>query len=256
MRDARIPVVLLTVVTLIIIGNFAYAQDASLIMFLKFDEGKGDKALDASGNGNNATLKGKAKFGEGKYGTGLALGLNDFAFVAHADSLNLQSMTLMTWTKITGLTGDNQSGIEKGPAWAQGEYNLLPVYGGSILLQIFDLPEACNDDLAAGQVTDGEWHHIAGTFDGKKIVIYKDGDEVGGGPCEGKLNANAEPLYIGSRGGSSRWTLGFYDDMKIYNRALTKAELRTAMQGTVDLPVDPKDRATVKWAALKKDATH
>lgn len=255
MRDARIPVMLLTCLALLTVARWTQAQDASLVMFLKFDEGKGDKAADASGNGNSAVLKGKAKFGEGKYNTGLALGMNDWAFVAHSDKLNLQTMTLMTWTKITGLTGDNQSGIEKGAAWAQGEYNLLPVYGGSILLQIFDLPEVCNDDLAAGQVTDGEWHHVAGSFDGKKITIYKDGDEVGGGPCEGKLNTNPEPVYIGSRGGSARWTLGFYDDMKIYNRALTKTEIRAAMEGTVDLPVHPQDRATVKWASLKKLAT-
>lgn len=242
-------------VLLLLIVSWAKAQDPSLILFLNFDEGKGEKAIDKSGKGNDAIFKGKAKFGEGKYGTGLALGLNDWAYVPHNDSLNLQSMTLMTWVKITSLTGDNQSAIEKGPVWGPGEYNLLPVYGGSILLQIFDLPDNCNDELAAGVVTDGQWHHIAGTFDGKKIVIYKDGEEVNAGPCEGKLNTNSEPLYLGCRGGSSRWTMGFYDDMKIYNRALSKAEIQKAMEKTVSLPVRPKDRATVMWATLKRETT-
>jgi len=251
MRNIRI---LVTLLTLVVMGRLAHAQDPSLVMFLKFDEGKGNKATDSSGKGNHAILKGKAKFGEGKYKTGLALGLNDHAEVPHNDSLNLQSMTLMTWVKITQLTGDNQSAIEKGPAWAPGEYNLLPVYGGSILLQIFDLPDECDDDFASEVVTDGNWHHIAGTFDGKKIVIYKDGEKVGGGPCEGKLETNKDPLYIGSRGGSSRWTVGFYDDMKIYNRALTAAEIRAAMEEDAGLPVEPKDRATVKWGELKRQA--
>ncbi|MBM3214663.1 LamG domain-containing protein [Candidatus Poribacteria bacterium] len=251
MRRLR-PVVLLSCLAIAAAALTASAQDPSLVMYLNFEDG-GKTAKDLSPAGkNSATLMGKAKFGEGKYGSGLALGLNAHAEVPHHDSLNLQAMSLMTWVRITELTGDNQSGIEKGPAWAQGEYNLLPVYGGNVLLQIFDLPDNCNDELQAGTVTDTKWHHITGTFDLKRITVYVDGSEVGGGPCEGKLQTNNGPLYIGARGGSGRWTVGFYDDMKIYNRALTKAEIRTAMEEIpVNLAVDPRHRATVMWAALK-----
>lgn len=235
---------------LLTVGVSSAATDPSLVMLLTFDEVSGNQVLDVSGKGNHATIKGAVTIGEGKFGKGGAFNRNGHMEVAHNNSLNLQSMTLMTWCKIPGDTGDNQSAIEKGPAWATGEYNLLPDYGNKVQLQIFDLPANCADTNEAGEVLDGQWHHIAGTFDGAVIRLYVDGTEVGARDCPGTLNTNTQPLYIGARGGTVRWTVGNYDEMAIFNRALTAAEIRAAMNGIVT-PVDPQGRATVTWAALK-----
>lgn len=229
------------------------ATDPSLVMLLSFDDISGDKVTDSSGKGNHATIKGAVTQGEGKIGKGGAFDKNGHMEVAHNDSLNLQSMTLMTWCKIAADTGDHQSAMEKGPAWAAGEYNMLPDYGNKVQLQIFDLPAACADTNEAGEVLDGKWHHVATTYDGSAIKLYVDAVLAGSRDCAGTLNTNTGPLFIGARGGTVRWTVGSYDEMAIFSRALTAAEIQAAMGG-IATPVEPRDRATVMWATLKTDA--
>ena len=54
------------------IGAFAQADvDPGLVMYLSFDENKGEVAKDQSPFGNDATLKGKATWGEGKFNSGI-----------------------------------------------------------------------------------------------------------------------------------------------------------------------------------------
>ncbi|MEO2004931.1 MAG: LamG domain-containing protein, partial [Candidatus Poribacteria bacterium] len=139
--------------------------------------------------------------------------------------------------------------------WGAGEYNLNGDYNGAVILQIFDLddPEGCRDGLQVGNIVHGEWHHVAGTFDGEEITVYIDGKEERRGPCAGEVAAVDAPLYIGTRGGSGRPTDGAYDEIRIYNRALDDEEIETVMiEGPVELlAVDPRDRAAETWGELK-----
>ena len=52
--------------------------------------------------------------------------MGNYLEVKDSDSLDMtKSLTVSCWVKIIGVTADHQSGIEKGTAWASGEYNLL-----------------------------------------------------------------------------------------------------------------------------------
>jgi hypothetical protein len=248
--------VVLTVALALAVGVAAYAAvDPALVVYLPFDENAGDKAMDASGMNNNAAFKGATKWGEGKYGSGIALTAKAHLEVPHHDSLNLQSMTLMAWVRLLKDTGDHQSMAEKGSAWKEGEYNLLGDYNNHVLLQIRDLDAACADTCEAGDVMDAKWHHIAGTWDGKAIRIYVDGQMIRECPCNGTLAKNTDPLFIGARGGASRWTEGFYDEIKVFGRALSSAEVSAAM-ALVPTAVRPHDKTATTWATLKTYAAH
>ena len=232
---------------------YGQAADPSMVLYLPMDENEGDTAYDLSEYNNDATLKGKAKWTTGKFESGVELGTSNYLEVKDSDSLDLtDALTISCWIKIMGVTGDHQSGIEKGAAWASGEYNLLPEYGGGVILQMFDLPEACNDDAIAGSVVDQEWHYITGAWDGKTIMIYIDGEESRTMACKGKLGTNNDSLYIGCRGGSQRWVNGFIDEIKIYNRALSVDEIKVDMETPrANLAVDTIDKLAVTWGNLK-----
>lgn len=233
----------------------AQAVDPSLVMYLSFDENKGDVAKDQSPFGNHATLKGKAKWGEGKFGTGIACTVTGYLLVEDDDSLDLtDAMTINMWAKMMASTGDNQSGVEKQPAWQAGEYNLLPEYGGGVLLQMEELPDECDDEAIAGPtIIDKQWHFIAGTWDGKTITIYIDGKKVKELPCKGKLSKGNGPLFIASRGGGGRWIEGFIDEVKIYNRALDAKEITADMENPAhNLAVSPAEKLATSWGAIKK----
>jgi len=232
-----------------------YAQvDSSLVMYLPLDENNGNVANDLSKYKNNAVLKGKPAWVPGKYNSGVQISANNWLEVKDADSLDLtDGITINCWVLINGLTGDHQSAVEKGTVWGPGEYNLLPCYNPeSVLLQMNDLPDNCDDEALGGKVDDKEWHHIAGMYDGKMIRIYIDGKESASLACSGELEKNTDPLFIGCRAGSSRWMNGLIDEIKVYNRALSADEIKKDMDDpSANLAVDSKNKLAATWGSIK-----
>ena len=235
------------------VSGYSAGLDPTLVMYLPLNENKGNSAKDLSPFKNDAEFKGKPAWVPGKYNSGIQISASNWLEVKDADSLDLTSaLTINCWVLIKAATGDNQSAVEKGAVWGPGEYNLLPVYSGSVLLQMNDLPEECDDEALGGKADDGEWHHIAGTFDGKTIKTYVDGKETSKLACAGTLEKNGDSLFIGCRGGSGRWMNGIIDEIKIYNRALSADEIKKDMDDpTANLSVTINGKSAVAWGKLK-----
>ncbi|HGJ67514.1 TPA: LamG domain-containing protein [bacterium] len=228
--------------------------EPSLVMYLPLDENSGNVSKDLSPFGNHAVLKGKASWAVGKFNSCIQIVNGCWLEVKDADSLDLtKAMTINCWVLIKGMTAEHQSAVEKGDSWEAGEYNLLPCYNpDSVLLQMNDLPEECDDEALGGKVNDGEWHHIAGTWDGKVIKTFVDGKETSRLNCAGELSANNKPLYIGARGGNQRFMNGLIDEIKVYNRALTDAEIKQDMDNpSANLAVNDDGKLSVTWGKVK-----
>jgi len=236
------------------------AVDPTIVLYLPFEEQSGKVAKDLSQFGHKAEFRKKTAWSkDGKKGGGIQLGIGNWLEVKDHNSLDLTNkMTIMFWSKLMRATGEVQSGVEKEPAWQVGEYNLLPEYNGGILLQANDWPDECDDEAIGGPTTiDKQWHHCAGTFDGKEIKIYGDGKERFKLPCKGSVEKGTGNLYIGCRGGGGRWIDGFLDEIKMYNRVLTEAEIVEDMNDSMhNLDVSPKDKVSTTWAFLKKAILH
>jgi len=74
-------------------------------------------------------------------------------------------------------------------------------------------------------LTPNNWHNITGTYDGKSMQLYLNGETVTNRPINGKLDVFNTDLYIGKNNNNEINTPGSYDNLKIYNRALTKNEV-------------------------------
>ncbi|MEP1779729.1 LamG-like jellyroll fold domain-containing protein [Reichenbachiella sp.] len=77
-------------------------------------------------------------------------------------------------------------------------------------------------------VNDGEWHHVAYTFDGDVVKIYVDGVEdisVAGNTLD-TGNTGETDVNIGSQLGTSLY-VGDMDDVRIFDVVLTPAEVKT-----------------------------
>jgi hypothetical protein len=85
------------------------------------------------------------------------------------------------------------------------------------------------------QPSSGVWHHLVVVYDKtqpgtKETALYIDG--VLQTPTQNFLtsdNTNAfgnNPIYLFSRGGATEFTAGTIDDLQIYNRALSAAEIQ------------------------------
>jgi hypothetical protein len=76
-------------------------------------------------------------------------------------------------------------------------------------------------------VNDGQWHHVAGVYDGEKMYLYIDGAVDALQAASGAINANNEPVYIGENSEmTGRCWNGLIDDVRIYNYALGEGQIK------------------------------
>ena len=239
---------------LILVSVTKVCSAQELVLHLSFDELAGDVVKDSSEFGNDAIFnKGNPKLIDGVFGKAMEFDGKTAGEIADSPSLDIvNAITIEFWALVKG--GEAiQSGVEKGAAWVSGLYNLAALYNGGTILQFFDLPEPCNDDNIGPSIQDGEWHFLAGTWDGDNILLYIDGELEAEMPCKGELKPNDAPLFIGARGGSGRFLTGALDEIKMYNYALTKEALLKDMAEPVTLHVDVHDKLATVWARLKTD---
>jgi hypothetical protein len=101
----------------------------------------------------------------------------------------------------------------------------------------------------ANTIWDGQWHMVAGTYDGSFVRLYVDGHEVGSGTAgtgdiryglTGNANANND-FRIGSGGDpacsptDTRFP-GNIDETRVYSRALTASEISTLASSSATTP--------------------
>jgi len=248
----KILIIFTTVFLLFGLSLGAYAAN-DLVLHLSFDEGSGQVANDNSGMGNNCDLKGNVKWIDGRFGKAFELDGATWGEVADDDSLDLTgALTIETWVIMYGGGEGIQSAVEKGSAWIDGEYNLAPLYNAGSILQMKDLPADCADQNVGGNIQDNAWHFFVGTWDGASIKLYIDGELDAEMACAGTLLTNTESMFIGARGGTARFLIGALDEIKIYNYALSIAEIKADMENPQNITaVEPYNKLAVTWSSVK-----
>ncbi|HKB27993.1 MAG TPA: LamG domain-containing protein [Candidatus Limnocylindrales bacterium] len=74
----------------------------------------------------------------------------------------------------------------------------------------------------------GQWVHVAATYDGTTIRLYRDGAEVGSLAAAGGIAINDKPFLIGLTEGGSvgpNFWKGGIDELAIYDHALTGTDI-------------------------------
>lgn len=94
----------------------------------------------------------------------------------------------------------------------------------------------------------GNWHDIAGTFDGENVKLFIDGEEVASTPHTGSITPSNHPLTIGGDAQLNRRSNATMDNVKVYNRALSLEELN-------DITRKPTDD-TVLWVDFENIETN
>ena len=101
------------------------------------------------------------------------------------------------------------------------------------------------------------WYHVTGTFDGKEIRVYVNGKLEGEKAVDKKgpvMVWNDNNIEIGGRpdtNGGANLYKGKMDELAVYNRALTAAEVITVMKAKDILSVEANHKLTTKWGYLK-----
>ena len=202
----------------------------------------GATIYDKSGNGNNGTISG-AVIGSGKVKEALDFdGSNDSIVVTQSSAINLTAnMTLSAWVYINGYgagcTGDQEIIFKRD----SGGTNYQFYYGGDTPGRTNKISyyDGTNTLISNDTVNQGVWNHVALTVDdaGNSGTIYINGVSSGSGTAN--IGGDSTPdLYIGLSydvgqcSGQDYPFFGMIDEVRIYNRELSVAEMTQLYEAT------------------------
>ncbi len=192
-----------------------------------FDEGQGTTAnnISATSTGtltNMDTTGTSTAWVTGKIGKALLFdGINDTVTVTDSTGSGLDitsAGSMSAWIKPTSVSGSKYI-IDKDQTTA---YSLM--ISGATLYGYFDI--GGSNSCSGGTVKANVWQYVAATFDGNYIHCYIDGVEVNKTADTGSIDTQDTTLYIGSDGGAASWFSGLIDEPKIYQYALSPAQIK------------------------------
>jgi glucose/arabinose dehydrogenase/chitodextrinase len=210
------------------------AAATGLVAAYSFNEGTGTSVADASGNGNTGTINGATWVVAGKYGAALSFdGTNDLVVINHSSSLSFSTgMTLEAWVLPTAAQSGWRTLIQK-----EVDAFFLHASGGGAALQ----PTAGGtfngsvDYFAPTALAVNTWSHVALTWNGSTMRLYINGVEAANHARGGPMQTTTAPLRIGGNSPYGEFFLGRIDEVRVYNRALSAAEIEADM----NTPVGP-----------------
>ena len=202
------------------------AKAEGLVGWWTFDEGSGGTATDSSGNGNGGTWNGTGThYAGGKVGTyaGQFNGTDDYVDMGTNNIFQISIANGVTWTAwIKTNTTVHRTVMKHG---AYGAYSpRLAVYSSQI-----DYFYADGANSSPVTISDNNWHFVTYIGSGSIISFYVDGISRGSGATTSGNTANV--FKVGQKacsGCSDTYFIGLIDDVRVYNRALSAAEV-TAM---------------------------
>ena len=183
-------------------------------------------ATDSSGNGNDGTVHGPPVQVDGMFDDALVFNGNDYIVidsVADATALN-NALTWESWIKTTDFSDNVLGGWNTS---ANGNLFWFRVHNelGDRFLQIYDgVSHNSQKD-----VSDGIWHHIAVIYDNGNTTAYIDGEIDIGPYSRSRTFSSSDKVTIGAEWDSgvlSGYFNGIIDEVRIYNKALSSAEIQ------------------------------
>jgi hypothetical protein len=204
---------------------------SGIVGYWPLNEGSGTIAYDQSGNGNNGTWNGSTStngtyYTGGKVGSyaGNFNGSNDYISIPNA-AQTTSAFSASVWANIPGLSFYY---IFDKWSYSAGNYRSwsLDITGDSVEWRA----SSAGTDTSTASVSDyplpAGWNYIVGTYNGTNIYLYVNGALISSAPLSSVISTT-QPVYIGGGDdGTAGRLIGSVDDPRIYNRALSSAEVQ------------------------------
>jgi len=204
-----------------------------LVAWWKLDADKQGKAVDSSGHGLHGKLVGDAVFiTDPERGTVLSLdGNGDYVDCGSNPAFDIGgALTIAAWIKSKPSENSQGTLLAKGDSW-----KLTGALNDTLAFSYGVQAGSWSAGMANGNMSgrDGQWHHVAGSYNGWETKLYIDGkldnSQVG---RKALIRPNKAPLLIGNNSETlgTFWN-GFIDDVRIYSYALSPEEVEMLYEG-------------------------
>ena len=206
-------------------------------------------ASDSSGNGYHGAVSGATltadRFGS-RTGAYIFNCINNHIAIPEFLSADVAAVTIAAWVKVSSL--HDGAIFYKG---LQGEMELRSDPAGNYHMMV-KLSNGAWFSAAGGPVDTGKFQHVVGIYrKGDKIELWIDGAQAG---STGVSNLNLFGGMLASSIGAYNRTAGFFngiiDDIAVYDRALSPAEIQTLYNESGPSSVQlPRTGQTACWNA-------
>ncbi|MFQ6042346.1 MAG: LamG domain-containing protein [Candidatus Poribacteria bacterium] len=266
MRFISICAMLLAFVLALVCQSYARIDTGTVVGLWLFNEGKGEVAKDSSGNGNDGKFGGGgAKWVNAKYGKGLEFDGTGWLECGKGESLDFKDSTnfsihsivkaevttgkcviwkglgCSTWSQWLLGTGAHENGDNA----TMPEFHIRLANGAARKFARADDP-----------LPENEWVQVAGTYDGKQLKVYVNGELAKAADVEGNPWASPEQVYIGADpgcGNRCQW-VGVIDEIAVFNVTLNDDDIKTLSKGYENASaVSPTGKLATAWGNLKAD---
>jgi hypothetical protein len=194
--------------------------------------GSGTTWTDLSGNGNTGTLTNGPTYSSANGGSIVFDSIDDYISFNSNPSLTNQ-MSAEVWVKLSDPQGANTSGLILG---RENSYRMLYNSGGIdwVCATTNNGWYTTGTDISAGFVTPfSSTLHIVGTYDGANNKIYINGTlRTTGAAISGNILATSTYYLMRSGSANVDYGQGMIYSHKLYNRALTAAEIQQNFNAT------------------------
>ena len=227
----------------------AQVVEDGLVSYWTCDSTAGDVLEDAWGE-NDGTVFGNPQTVAGKIGNAIEFGENKYVEMPDHESFNFGDggFTLSAWINIGALPAAGWARIvgrhTQGP----------PRHGLSIVIKVMF---QVNGTFVEGstRLSPGQWYHIVGVREGAVGKIYVNGvldkeGEVDSASVDPESDGEMHFCVKGTKAGD--WFMGVVDEVSIYNRALSDAEVAQNFEA-VEGPaaVSSAGKLTSTWGKIK-----
>jgi concanavalin A-like lectin/glucanase superfamily protein len=212
MKPVRVVTTLAVLASLALPAVASADADFPLRGWWPLNEGKGQTVRDWSGKGNTGFLGSTPQADANDptwtkgifFGSALNFNGNQFVTIPDDDSLEPQALTVGAWVRAAQSPGTYRYVLAKGGQdCVSSSYGLQTSFHGGLEFFIWDgQNQRWSGNIAAAQIWDGRWHHVAGTYDGTNAKLFVDGKQMPGGST-----ATSPIDYQGPTGGG---TIGGY----------------------------------------------
>jgi len=218
----------IVLIAFLLCSNTPAAEKPGLVAHWDFNEGTGSILHDRSGNENHGKIAG-AKWVPSGPGHALVFdGLDDYVDCGAGRSLDIRGpVSLSAWVRPVAA-----SAKEPGIVGKYFESYALTLYRGGSWWYI-----SSGGNNLKTPLTTGQWHHVAGTFDGREMRIYHNGVECARKESKfksvkpgkrflmGCIVADPDTTNLASPGFAHM--TGSLDEVKVHSRAISLQEVIT-----------------------------
>ncbi|OAH15388.1 sialidase family protein [Streptomyces jeddahensis] len=225
--------------------------------WLKPRRGPDPTTDDLAPGARRAAVLGGAEETKGRFGGAVGFdGADDAVRLPYRDSLPLGSrdFTASLWFRYTATSGEQPLlwmggvGTTQPQVWLRGEPASDRITGLITTRNGAAAPTSASV-RTTGAYNDGQWHHLALRRGGGQLTLSIDGTQFSTADVPGSVSRNSPfGVHIGQKLDSRAYFTGAIDDVRVYDRALSDAELDGL--GTAGSRVSQATQDMVLWLPM------